>query len=275
MWYDTDGDGVQDVGESGASGVLVTLSGGGLTTSEVATTNGSGNYDFTGLAAGTYTVDFAAPSGYGFSTPAGGETVVAVTAGQTDSAVDAGLYTVPTLDAVALVAARGYDYTGVVAAVEGTAWSTSQLAATIEWGDGTQSAGTLVDVSGTLEVMGDHTYTHEGVYALAVRVDPTASPTAAAFAAGLADVLAPTDHRGLQEASSVAASGGVIFPESVVVGAGGFSAASGGATFDYTLSESVNEPGDSFTLTRTGTAHFTLSANGPDFRVQPPTRPSP
>lgn len=60
VWYDVDGNGVQDPGEAGIAGVMVTLAG---ATSGTATTDANGFYLFTGLAAGDYTVSAATPSG--------------------------------------------------------------------------------------------------------------------------------------------------------------------------------------------------------------------
>ncbi|MFZ1752949.1 MAG: SdrD B-like domain-containing protein, partial [Caldilineaceae bacterium] len=55
VWYDVDGDGVQDSGEPGVPGVGISLT---LPSGVVVntTTNSSGIYSFTGLPAGTYTV---------------------------------------------------------------------------------------------------------------------------------------------------------------------------------------------------------------------------
>ncbi|HEV7667676.1 MAG TPA: SdrD B-like domain-containing protein, partial [Thermoanaerobaculia bacterium] len=56
VWTDTDGDGVQDAGETGINGVTVELlnSGGTVIASKV--TAGDGNYTFTNLSAGNYSV---------------------------------------------------------------------------------------------------------------------------------------------------------------------------------------------------------------------------
>lgn len=76
IWNDANGNGVQDGGEAGVAGVTVTLSGpGGPRT---AVTDASGRYQFTGLAAGTYTVSFTTPAGY---------TLTAATVG-TDRTID-------------------------------------------------------------------------------------------------------------------------------------------------------------------------------------------
>jgi protocatechuate 3,4-dioxygenase beta subunit len=65
VWYDCDRDGVQDTNESGLSGVTVNLlDQTGTTVLATTTTNASGFYEFTGLAAGTYQVYFGTKSGY-------------------------------------------------------------------------------------------------------------------------------------------------------------------------------------------------------------------
>jgi hypothetical protein len=55
IWKDTNRNGIQDAGEPGIDGVTVTLTSANGTARSVVTTNG-GAYEFTGLAAGTYTV---------------------------------------------------------------------------------------------------------------------------------------------------------------------------------------------------------------------------
>jgi hypothetical protein len=61
VWQDIDGDGVQDPGEPGIPGVTVTLydSNGNVVATQV--TDENGNYLFTGLQPGTYTVQFELP----------------------------------------------------------------------------------------------------------------------------------------------------------------------------------------------------------------------
>jgi hypothetical protein len=56
VWYDVDGDGVQDAGETGLNGVTVELLNGGGTVIATTTAVGNGNYSFINLSAGTYTV---------------------------------------------------------------------------------------------------------------------------------------------------------------------------------------------------------------------------
>jgi uncharacterized protein (DUF2141 family) len=67
VWFDTNGDGVQDAGEDGIEGVVVTLTGPGP--DATATTDADGMYLFTGLPAGSYTVTVGAgPAGTQLST---------------------------------------------------------------------------------------------------------------------------------------------------------------------------------------------------------------
>ncbi|CAN7308742.1 hypothetical protein LJR039_001510 [Pseudorhodoferax sp. LjRoot39] len=113
LWYDTDRDGVQDTGETGVSGATVTLAGAGADgvfgtaddVSRTTTTNSSGNYLFSNLAAGQYRVSFGAVSGYDFTTAnvgtndatdsdvnaSGVSHTVTLGIGQSDLTVDAGL----------------------------------------------------------------------------------------------------------------------------------------------------------------------------------------
>ena len=61
VFRDWNNNGVQDAGEEGIAGVTVSLSG---TSSATAVTDANGNYLFTGLTAGSYTVSVSTPSGY-------------------------------------------------------------------------------------------------------------------------------------------------------------------------------------------------------------------
>ncbi|MBK8192271.1 MAG: hypothetical protein IPK76_03290 [Lewinellaceae bacterium] len=72
VWSDTDGDGVQDGGEPGIGSVTVTLNGttgDGSPVNLTTSTDGTGFYEFTDLAPGTYTVTFTTPGGSTATTP--------------------------------------------------------------------------------------------------------------------------------------------------------------------------------------------------------------
>ncbi|MEE8523016.1 MAG: SdrD B-like domain-containing protein, partial [Thermoanaerobaculia bacterium] len=113
VWEDDDGDGVQDIGETGLSGILVELrkdSDDSLVDSD--TTTAAGAYSITGIAADTYYLEFEAPAGFIFSPqgqggdisldsdpdPADGRTAsFTLTAAQTRSDLDAGLFRLATV----------------------------------------------------------------------------------------------------------------------------------------------------------------------------------
>ncbi len=70
VWVDTNGDGLQNDGPTGLSGVSLSLrgvDGSGATVSLSTTTDANGVYTFTNLVPGTYTVTATAPGGYVFT----------------------------------------------------------------------------------------------------------------------------------------------------------------------------------------------------------------
>jgi hypothetical protein len=92
VWLDYNGDGNQDSGEPGLSGVEVTLTGIGGTS--VATTGTDGYYLFDGLAAGSYTVEINTGSialTAGFVTTTATSMNRTLTVGQSDLSVDFGV----------------------------------------------------------------------------------------------------------------------------------------------------------------------------------------
>ncbi|MGB5597988.1 MAG: SdrD B-like domain-containing protein, partial [Thiothrix litoralis] len=104
VWFDTNGNGVQDAGEPGVAGVTVELKLADGTVVDTKTTDATGNYLFTGVMPGDYEVAFTLPSGMAFtatgqgaddskdSDVAGDGTVaVTLTSGENDLSVDAGI----------------------------------------------------------------------------------------------------------------------------------------------------------------------------------------
>jgi fimbrial isopeptide formation D2 family protein/uncharacterized repeat protein (TIGR01451 family) len=108
LFEDVDGDGVQDPGEGGVASRTVTLlDANGISTGETRTTDSEGNYLFTGLAPGSYSVVFAASAAAPFTrqdqggddlrdsdaAPATGRTqTVTLVSGAEDRSLDAGVY---------------------------------------------------------------------------------------------------------------------------------------------------------------------------------------
>lgn len=107
VWSDLNGNGMQDSGEPGVSGITVILYNNTGTAISTTSTDVNGNYLFTNLTPATYAVGFSnLPIGYSFTgqdqggndatdsdvTPATGKTAaVTVTAGATNTTADAGI----------------------------------------------------------------------------------------------------------------------------------------------------------------------------------------
>jgi LruC domain-containing protein len=106
VWYDTNHDGLQTANEPGLGGVTVNLwDAARQNLLAVAVSDANGFYEFASLAAGSYVVEFVAPTGYSRSPQqagannldsdaavATGLASVTVTAGQNADTVDAGFY---------------------------------------------------------------------------------------------------------------------------------------------------------------------------------------
>ena len=108
VWNDCDKDGKQDSGEGGLSGVSVKLmASNGTTVLATTTTNSSGYYQFSNLAAGTYQVYFGTKSGYQLTSANQGTSdssdsdantssrlsgAISLSAGENDTTIDAGFY---------------------------------------------------------------------------------------------------------------------------------------------------------------------------------------
>jgi hypothetical protein len=98
VWFDYDGNGIQDTGEPGINGVVITLKNAAGTPIATTTTSGNGNYAFTNLPAGTYSVVIVPSSLPGGSVPTydldgtatPNVTVVTLAAGQSRTDVDFG-----------------------------------------------------------------------------------------------------------------------------------------------------------------------------------------
>ncbi len=106
VWEDRDGDGIQDAGEPGVSGVTVKLLDCQGVILDTTTTSAQGYYGFENLAPGCYIVQFVEPEGFDFTLPnqgtddevdsdanpvSGWSSQVVLVAGQHDNSIDAGL----------------------------------------------------------------------------------------------------------------------------------------------------------------------------------------
>jgi hypothetical protein len=116
VWKDTDGDGIQDANETGLGGATVTLLSCTGNVLETRVTSGSGTYEFTGLAAGSYQLEYSAPAGMEFSPAYKG-------AGSLDSNADPATGRSSCLTMTATQVRRGIDagFTGATSSGGGSA----------------------------------------------------------------------------------------------------------------------------------------------------------
>ena len=133
VWNDTDGDGIQDAGEVGVAGVTLVLLNTAGQPIATTTTDAFGNYKFSGLPAGTYSVRITPPANYSLSAKTqGADTNV-------DSDFDPVTYTTGTV-----TLAAGQNRTDIDAGLKFTQPSTASVGDRV-WldlnGDGVQDAG--------------------------------------------------------------------------------------------------------------------------------------
>src|SRR5205085_1941565 len=95
-----------------------------------------------------------------------------------------------TASPVTITTTEGAAFTGTVATFSDTLTSSpaSDFTATINWGDGTTTAGTITGGSGSFTVSGSHTYAEDGSFAVAVTLADNAPGTASAVANSTANV---------------------------------------------------------------------------------------
>ena len=128
VWLDANANGVQDTGEAGVAGVAVKLLNAAGTVLATTTTDASGSYLFSNLAAGDYAIQVVAPTGYAFTSKdqgandaadsdvdtATGKTVVtSLAGGENDLTWDAGLKLVPTKASIGNRVWHDLDYDGI------------------------------------------------------------------------------------------------------------------------------------------------------------------
>ena len=168
---------------SGASSYIVERSVGGTTWSTIATNVVNSSYANQGLSySTTYLYRVLAVSSAGQSSPS---SVVSVRTGAHPDVL--------AMQPMTISATRKTLYSGPVAIftdanLTATAGS---FTATIRWGDGAVTAGSVIGNNGYFVVTGAHTYRTIGSFAVSVTVSMVAPGTATASTSSVADVVAP------------------------------------------------------------------------------------
>jgi hypothetical protein len=95
-----------------------------------------------------------------------------------------------TAQSLTFTAKPGQAFSGTVATFTDSDTSNvaSDFSATIDWGDGTTSAGVITDTAGAISVSGTHTYATSGQDAVSVTLSDDAPGTATATANSTANV---------------------------------------------------------------------------------------
>jgi hypothetical protein len=158
--------------------------GDGTTTAGTVTANGNGGYIVSGSHAygdeGTFTATVTLTEAQPGAASATATNTVTVTEGDTLTAT-----------ATPVTAAEGAALNDVQVATFTTTFVGNVAAgftASIDWGDGTTSPGTITGGAGNFTVSGSHTYAVEGAYTTAVDIADTQPGTATATATGTATV---------------------------------------------------------------------------------------
>ncbi len=145
-----------------------------VTTGTVAYNSAQGKYTVAGsnayLEDGSYSLSVAIRDKGGASTTATGTATV------TDA--------VPSLTAIAIAPVEGIAFTGTVATFTDPVPIPSSFTATINWGDGTSSAGTITynGVTQKFSIAGTHAYAEEGTDTVTVTLNDVGGKTATATA---------------------------------------------------------------------------------------------
>jgi uncharacterized repeat protein (TIGR01451 family) len=137
-----------------------------------------------------------------------------------------------TANSTAVIAEAPLSITGApVAATEGTAFSdkvatltdantfstAADFTATIDWGDGTTTAGTVTGSAGHFTVGGQHTYADEGAFTATVTVRETSAPPASAVSALDAVTVAEGDTLAAVTSPALTPAEGAAFNGQVAV----------------------------------------------------------
>jgi hypothetical protein len=165
-------------------------------------------------------------------------------------------------EGTAFAALRGQAFAGIVGTfTPESGMTTADYTATILWGDGTQSSGTI---DGSGDVSGSHTYNAPGAFAVAFQVENIYDDsTNVGVALGLVESL--TQDTQLQIATGVTLTQSATTAQTGTDSGGLFDLTETG-TLDYTPTKTVYQPGASITSQATHTLSFSLQGSAGEKR---------
>jgi hypothetical protein len=196
-YEDLNGNGKRDPGEPGLAGWTMRLLYEGKVVAST-TTASDGSYSFQldadhlPIGAGNYQVQEVQQPGWSASQTPGPVNVPLGAKNATFSGNDFGNYDPPiTATGTPVSATEGAAFSGQVATFTDpdTSATPEEYAATIEWGDGTSTEGTVSGSGGSFAVSGEHTYADEGSYEVKVAITDVDNPAISASTTSTATVL--------------------------------------------------------------------------------------
>jgi hypothetical protein len=196
-YEDLNGNGLRDPGEPGLPGWTINLLYEGNVVAS-AVTDGEGRYavkldaDHLPVGPGTYQVQEVNQAGWVQSQAPGPVTVGAGVGEAHFTGNDFGNYD-PSITAAGtpVSATEGAAFSGQLATFTDpdTSATPGEYAATIKWGDGTSTEGTVSGSGGSFTVSGEHTYTDEGSYEVKVAINDRDNSAISASTKSSATVL--------------------------------------------------------------------------------------
>jgi len=196
-YEDLNGNGKRDPGEPGLAGWTMRLLYQGKAVAST-TTASDGSYSFQldadhlPIGAGSYQVEEVQQPGWFASQTPGPVNVPLGATNATYAGNDFGNYD-PSITATGtpVSATEAAAFSGQVATFTDpdTSATASEYTATIEWGDGTSTAGTVSGSGGSFVVNGEHTYADEGTYEVKVAIADIDNPAISATATSSATVV--------------------------------------------------------------------------------------
>ena len=210
---------------------------------------------------GTVTLSSGQASVTVFGMTAGSHSLTAVYDGDTNFTGSSGAttQTVNAVTGIPFAAAKGQDFSGAAATFAPLPGTTlTDYSATVYWGDGSSSVGSITAAGSLDRVSASHTYVEEGPYLPSVEID---DPALGARGAALDYALVVPLMSDTSFANVVSWSLGDTGSVTLESGDTGSYNLQAGGNLDYTLTTTTDSIGATATDTTTGTLGFSVAAS--------------